>query len=153
MMKLKPGLHRRLRLLKWLIPLGLVLFVIFYELGPAHWIHERLGFDSHLLAEVIVFGTIGPGLAFLTLEMFGRWIGERETVDLQASLLASAREKEQEVRQVTDDTIQVLFATSLLITTFKAERPELPPKTMAQIEVTEQSLDEAIRRLRLKVLG
>lgn len=148
-----PGFHRRLRLLKWIIPLALVVFVIFYETGPSHWVHEHMGFDTHLVLEIVVFGTIGPFLAVLTLELLDRWIGEKETVDLQANLLANARKKEEEVREVTDDAIQILFATSLLMTTLKAERPNLPPTTVSQIEITEQSLDEVIQRLRAQVLS
>jgi signal transduction histidine kinase len=134
--------------MKWLIPLGLVLLVIAYEIGPSRWVYERLGFTHHLAVEILLFGTVGPLLAYLLLVLLGRWIEEKETADFQANLLANAKKKEREVRQISDDTIQVLFATSLLITTFKTDRSNLPPNTATQIEITEQALQEAMQRLR-----
>lgn len=152
MIHLTSGFRRNLGLMKWLIPLGLVLLVIAYEVGPSRWVYENLGFTYHLVAEIFLFGTVGPVLVFVMLELFGRWIEEKETTELQSSLLAKANEKELAVRQISHDTIQVLFATSLLITTFKANQSDLQPNTAAQIEVTEQALQEAIQRLRSQVL-
>jgi len=125
-----------------------MLLVVAYELGPARWSYESLGFTYHLLAEMALFGIAGPALAFIVLVLLGRWIDERETADLQAQLLAQANEKELEIRQLNDDMLQVLFATSLLITAFKSEQPDLQANTAAQIEVTEQALTEAMQRLR-----
>jgi hypothetical protein len=146
-------LRRRLGLIKWLIPAGLMLLVIVYELGPARWLNDGLGFSYHLLAEMVLFGTLGPALAFVLLDLLGRWVDEKETADLQAKLLAEANEKEIMVRQVSDDTLQVLFATSLLIATMKSDRFDLPSDTAAQIEATEQELQEAIDRLRSHLLS
>ena len=117
MINLKSTFRRNLRLIKWLIPLGLVLLVIVYEVGPSRWVYNGLGFTYHLVAEIFLFGTVGPLLAFLLLEMLSRWIEEKETTEVQANLLAEAKMKDREVRQLSDDTLQVLFATSLLIAT------------------------------------
>ena len=133
-------------------PPGLILLVVLYEVGPSRWVYDSFGFTYHLVAEIFLFGTVGPVLAFVLLELLGRWLEEKETAELQSDLLAKANEKELEVRQVGDDTIQVLFATSLLITTFKSEQSDLPPNTVAQIEVTEQALQESIQRLRSQLL-
>lgn len=148
MTNLTSGFRQKLGLMKWLIPFGLVFLVVAYEVGPSRWVYDSFGFTYHLAVEIILFGTVGPLLAFLILELLGRWIEEKETADFQANLLAEAKEKELEVRQVNDDTIQVLFATSLLITNFKSDRSDLSPNTVNQIEVTEQALGEAIQRLR-----
>lgn len=145
--------RRQLRIVRWLIPIGLVMLVVAYELGPSRWVYESLGFASHLLAEIFLFGTVGPLLAFVLLELLGRWLDEKETADFQASLLANANEKELKVRQLNDDTIQVLFATSLLISTIKADGSDLPRNTLVQIENTEQALDEVIQRLRSHLLS
>lgn len=145
--------RRQLGLLKWFVPVGLVLLVVAYELGPSRWIYNSLGFTYHLLVEIMLFGTVGPLLAFVILELLGRWIAERETADLQAQLLAQASEKDQQVRQVGDDTLQILFATSLLITTIKSDQSGLPTTTAAQIEITEQALGEAIQRVRSQLLN
>jgi signal transduction histidine kinase len=146
-------LRRQLGLFKWLIPAGLMLLVIVYELGPARWLNDGLGFSYHLLVEIVLFGTLGPALAFVLLDLLGRWVDEKETADLQAKLLAEANEKEIIVRQVSDDTLQVLFATSLLIATMKSDHFDLPSETAAQIEATEQELQEAIDRLRFHLLS
>ncbi len=144
--------RRKLKRLRWLIPAGLMLVVVAYELGPSRWIYEGFGFTYHLAAEIVIFGTVGPILAFIMLELLGRWKDEKETADLQAQLIAQANEKEVGVREIGDDTIQVLFATSLLLTTFKFKQSDLPAETVAQIEVTEQSLTDAIERLRSHLL-
>ena len=144
--------RRQLGLLKWLVPAGLILLVIAYEVGPSRWIYEGFGFRIHVVAEILLFGTAGPIVAFIVLELLGRWIDEKETADFQSQLLAQASEKEQVVRQTSDDTLQVLFATSLLLTTFKSERSNLPSNTAKQIETTERALNETIQRLHTQLM-
>lgn len=145
--------RRQLRILKWLIPIGLVMLVVAYELGPSRWTYQSLGFNYHLLAEIILFGTMGPLLAFVLLELLGRWIDEKETADLQTRLLAEAGDKELRVRQLNDDTLQVLFATSLLITAIESDGARLSSNTTTQIKITEQALDEVMQRLRSHLLS
>jgi len=147
MMTLTPGIRRKFRLLKWLIPLGLVLLVVVYELGPSRWVYNSLGFTYHLAIEILIFGSVGPLLAFFLLEMLGRWTEEKETAELQANLLAQAKEKELEVRQISDDTLQVLFATSLLITTIKSDQSDLSPNTATHIQITEEALRKVMQRV------
>jgi len=139
--------RRQLRLLKWLIPAALILLVIAYEIGPSRWILESFGFRVHLVTEILLFGAVGPIVAFTLLELLGRWIDEKETADFQAELLAQANEKELEVRQTSDDTLQVLFATSLLIGSLKSDQSNLPSNTAKQIEITEEALNETMQRL------
>ncbi len=151
MINLAPGIRHKLGFMKHLIPLGLVLFVIAYELGPSRWIYDSLGFNIHLLFEILTFATIGPLLAFLVLELLSRWIEEKETAETQAVLLTKAQQKEHEIRQISDDTLQVLFATSLLMTIIKS-KDTVPAHIAEQIEVTEKALDESIDRLRVHLL-
>lgn len=147
MTNLTPNIRHKLGLLKRLIPLGLVLIVIAYELGPSRWIYNSLGFTTHLIAEIILFGTVGPILAYLILELLNRWIAEKETAETQSALLSRALQKEHQIRQLSDDTLQVLFATSLLMAILKS-KDTLSPTITAQIEVTEKALDESIDKLR-----
>jgi signal transduction histidine kinase len=144
--------RQQLRVFKWLIPLGLMMLVVVYEVGPSRWIFEAYGFNFHLLIEILIFGTVGPALAFVLIELLARWIDEKETADLQARLLEQANEKELEVRQLNDETLQVLFATSLLITTIKSDQSDLPLNTAAQIKATEQALGDAMQRLRAHLM-
>jgi len=153
MANLASSFQKKIRSMKWLIPLALVLFVVAYELGPSRWVYVRLGFTYHLVIEILLFGTVGPLLAFLVLELLYRWTTEKETAEFQANLLARAKEREVEGRRINDDTLQVLFATSLLLTAFKTDGSELPSSTSAQIEVTEQMLTDAIRRVSSHLSG
>jgi len=146
------NLHHKLGLLKWLIPLGMVLLVIAYEIGLSRWVYYKLGFTYHLAAEILFFGTVGPLLAFLLIELLDRWMVEKENAELHAKLLAIAKEKELEVSKISDDTIQVLFAAGLLLTNFKSEEFEPSLIDTSQIEVTEQALQDAIQRLRSQIL-
>jgi signal transduction histidine kinase len=142
------SLRRRLKILRWLLPLSLVGLVIIYELGPARLVFERLGLQSHFVSEILFFGTIGPILAFLLIDMIGRWLDERDTSDWQAQLLAQAQEEARLSRQLNDDALQVLFAAGTLLETCKSIAAELSPEKVEAIEQTERSVNETIDRLR-----
>ena len=144
--------HYRLRRWRWLLPLGLILLVAFYEIGPARWIYGRFGFAYHIVADIIIFGTIGPTLLFLTLNFISRWLEERETSDLQAKLLAQSQQEAHHSRQLNDDAVQILFAASVLIDSLKSSHASLPPDTTEQIETMEKSLQQAIEQLRAHLL-
>ena len=142
------ALRRRLGLLKWLAPASLVFLVVVYELGLSRWIHDRLGSDSHFVGEILVYGTVGPALAFLVLHFLEQWLQERETTELQALALAQARERVRISRELSDDALQILFAASTLLATLKTAAPDLPPETAAALRETEQALSNAIQQLR-----
>jgi hypothetical protein len=151
LMRLIPPLatvRSRLRLLRWLVPVSLVILVIAYEFGPARWVYNRLGFPYHLLAEILVFATIGPIVVFLLLDFLWRWLDERDTSDYQAQLLAQVREDANRSRQLTDDSLQALFSVGTLLSICKSDCPDLPPEKIADIEATEQALNAAIQHLR-----
>lgn len=150
-MRLIPPLatfRSRLRLLRWLVPVSLAILVIAYEVGPARWIYNGLGFPYHLLAEILVFGTIGPIVVFLLLDLLWRWLDERDTSDYQSRLLAQAREDACRSRQLTDDALQALFSVGTLLSICKSDCPDLPHEKIADIETTEQALATAMQRLR-----
>ncbi|HKZ86275.1 MAG TPA: histidine kinase [Anaerolineae bacterium] len=140
--------RRRFHLLQKLIPAALVLLVVVYEIGPARWIHDVLGEDHHFVAEILMYGTVGPALAFLLLDFVGRWLDERDTAELQAQVLAHARESERISRELSDEALQTLFAASALLASLKSTLPEIPPETAATLRDTEQMLDQAIQKLR-----
>lgn len=138
--------------LTWAVPLAMVLLVVGYELGPARWIHQTLGFRYHLLTEILLFGTLGPALTFGMLQLLERWLEERDTSELQAQLLARTRAEAEGSRQLNDDALQVLFAAGMLIDTLKAANDELPPEMSAQVEETERALQDAVAQLRNHLL-
>ncbi len=150
--ELLEDVHSWLHNLKWTIPLALALLVAGYELLPAIWIHDTWGVGFHALLDMFLFGTIGPAIVYVLLNFLERWLEERETSDLQAQILQRAREDAHHSRQLNDDAVQVLFSASALIESLKANHSELPPDTLAHIEITEQALDKAIRELRAHLL-
>ena len=140
--------RRRFRLLQKLLPAALVLLVVIYEVGPARWIHHAMGEDTHFVAEILVYGTIGPVLAYLLLDFVGRWLDERDTAELQAQVLAHARESERISRDLSDEALQTLFAASALLASLKSTLPEVRTKTADALHETEEALDRAIQKLR-----
>ena len=148
-----PRLRQRVSLLKWLVPAGLMFLVAVYEFGPAQWIYAQGGLKSQIVADVLIFGTVGPVLAFIALSLLEQWFEEREISDLQSEILADARSDSERSRQLTDDAIQVLFAAAALISSLQSVQAEIPVEYVTQLRDTETALDSAIRNLRLHLLG
>lgn len=138
--------------LRWLIPGGLMLLVIAYEIGPARWLHNQFGFTYHLVAEVLLFATVGPLLAFVLLDFLWRWLDERDTSDLQAQLLAQTREQAQTGYRLSDDALQALFAAGAIIASLKPDS-ESSPELAARVEATEQQLSQTVKKLRHHLEG
>jgi|CXWL01.1.fsa_nt_gi signal transduction histidine kinase len=147
-----PTIRRRFGLLRWLLPLGLLLFVFAYEVGPSRWIHDNLGDAYHFAAEILLYGTVGPILAFILLNFIGRWLEERETSELQAQVLAQAREQARLSHKLSDDTLQALFATSVLLAALESN-PNLPPEAAVQLQEAQRALNHAIQQLQVHLLN
>lgn len=141
-----------LQRLSRLVPVSLFLLVVAYELGPARWIQTHLGSRYHHAAEIIVFGTAGPLLAFGLLYLFRRWLEERDTSDLQSRLLDRARAEAERGRELNDDALQVLFASGAMLDTLKAAHPALDEELLQEVERTESALQTAVQRLRSRLL-
>lgn len=141
------AVRRRLSLLKWVVPAAMLVLVVIFELGPARWLSDRGGFSGHLLADVALYGLLGPVLTAVSLELLGRWIEERETSELQALALMRAREQAEAGRQLTDDTLQTLFAASTLLASLEDQSAAMPTGTLDRMLVTHHELDQAISRL------
>jgi hypothetical protein len=141
------AVRRRLSLLRWLVPALMLGLVLVYELGPARWLMLAGGYQWNLAGDLALYGLLGPVLTALLLELLGRWIEERETSELQALALARAREQAQASRQLTDDTLQTLFAASAVLTALEDQAADLPPVALKQLLDTHLALDQAISRL------
>jgi hypothetical protein len=138
--------------LRWLVPATLVLLVGAYAIALAPWIYGRYGFAQFILVEILLFGTVGPLIVFILLDFLVRWLDERDTTDLQAQMLAQARQEAQKCRELSDDALQILFTAGNLIATLKATHPDLPPDRKTQIEMAEKALKQAAERLRGQLL-
>ncbi len=138
--------------LKWLIPAALLLLVVVYEAGPSRWIALGLGEPYHLFTQILVYGTVGPLLAFKLLDFLSRWLEERETTDLQAQVLARAREQAQLNQRLHDDALQALFAASALIAALESN-PALSPEALAQLREARCALQQTIQKLHTHLLS
>ena len=146
-------LRARPRLLRWLLPVAVLLLILLYQLVAAGWIHARLGYPYHIVAEILFFATLGPALAFCFARSFERWLEERDTSDWQAQLLAEVRADAARSRQLNDEALQVLFSTGLVIEALKAANLDLPPKLSRQVEATEKASRVLNRQLRRYLIG
>lgn len=144
----------RLRLgrLKWLVPAGMILIVLVFEAGPAQWLHARFGAGFHYAADAILFGTIGPLLAYAALELLERWLDERETSDHQAEVLADAQKHVEFSRQLNDTALQNLFSASLLLESLEMTHCDLPSNVADQLHQADTLLAGAIQQLRAYLL-
>jgi hypothetical protein len=142
------ALRRRLRRLQFMVPIGLLLFVALYELGPAQWIHVVAGETYDFVIEIVVFGIFGPLLAFVLLHFIDRWLEERETTEAQSQLLAQIAAHANARYQLYDDALQTLFTASLLLVSLRSKVNDLSPSAEADLHATEQAIDRAIQQLR-----
>jgi signal transduction histidine kinase len=142
------GLARRLKVARWVVPALLVVLVVGYEAGPSRWLSATYGDTYHLWAEILIYGAVGPVIAFGLLDFLGRWLAEKETAELQSRLLSRARERVQLSEQLSDRALQELFAASMQLCELEAQLPNLPPEAAERLRQICQSFDHAIRHLR-----
>jgi len=142
------SLRQRVHWLKWLLPAALLLIVVAYEIGPSRWISNGWGGLYHAVSEILIYGTIGPLLAFVLLDFWNRWLEERETSELQAQVLARARERAADHTQLSDDVLQSLFAASTLLASLE-DQPEaqLTPEAKARLHEAQLALNTSILKL------
>lgn len=145
-------LKRWIDVLQWLAPAAMVLMVIVYELGPARWIGLRVSEGYHFLAEILFYGTLGPGLTFVLLLILRRWLEERETSDLQAEIMKQAQERARESHAAIDEALQTLFAASVLLASFESKKSGLTPHDARVLRETRLAIDKKIEHLRKKLL-
>jgi signal transduction histidine kinase len=141
------GLRRRIHWLQWAAPAVMAVAVGFYVVGPGDWIYQTMGYPRHQLAEILFFGTIGPVLIFILFNLLRRWLEEKETSELQALVLAQARENARISREVTDDALQAIFAASVMLNSLESRVPDLPPEVIDQLRQTNRAMDPIMQQL------
>jgi len=145
--------RKRLHLFRWLLPLFMALLVFLYEAVPSNYMHNHFTPAQQMIADVLVYGTVGPLLVFLLLDLMERWITERETSDYQSHLISAAQEKVDESRRLSDNALQALFSAGTLISTLRASQNERSLEKAADLDATEQALDKAVTDLRNHLLA
>ena len=141
-------ISRRMHLLRWAGPLTLAAFVVFYQLVFARWIQDTFGVQAHNIAELLIYATGGPLLAFLVLDYLGRWLEERETSELQAQILAETRENLMLSRELSDDSLQTLYAVSVILTSLESILRDSSPESARMLQETEEAVEGSMNRLR-----
>lgn len=121
-------------LMRWFLPVGVLSLILIYELVAALWLHDRIGYSYHVIAEILFLAMLGPTMAFFFARLIDQWLDERDTSDWQAQLLASARANEKISRKLNDEALQAIFSAGLVIDSLKDFNPELPTELREQAE-------------------
>jgi signal transduction histidine kinase len=140
--------HAWLKVLRWVLPLALLLIVIAYETVVAPWFHDGFGEKYHYLSEIIFYGTIGPLLAFVLLDFLDRWLEEKETNDLQSRILAEVKAYAGMSHKLNDEALQTLFAVSMLLSSLESSIQRKDPDAAALLKEAEDTLGIAINEIR-----
>ena len=140
--------HAWLKVLRWVLPLALLLIVIAYETVVAPWFHDGFGEKYHYLSEIIFYGTIGPILAFVLLDFLDRWLEEKETNDLQSRILAEVKAYAGMSHKLNDEALQTLFAVSMLLSSLESSIQRKDPDAAALLKEAEDTLGIAINEIR-----
>jgi hypothetical protein len=141
-------IHKRIRFLRVAMPIIVVALVALYLFGPARWIHSSLGLEYHMLVELIFFGSLGPAVVFLLLDLLARWIEERQTSELQARFLEEARADIQRTRLQSDNALQSVFAASMQLASLRKQLPDMPQEANQALEEVNFALQRAVNPLR-----
>jgi hypothetical protein len=131
---LLPLLRAKRRLIGWFLPVAVLGLILIYELVAALWLHNRIGYSYHVVAEILFLATLGPTVAFVFARLVDHWLDERDTSDWQAQLLASTRVSLKLSRQLNDEALQAIFSAGLVIDALRDFNPELPPELREQAE-------------------
>jgi PAS domain S-box-containing protein len=77
------NLVRRIRLIRYIIPIVLIPIVIVYQLQVAVQLEEQFGHPIHYAAEIGFYSLVGPVVTWLTLIWVERRLEEKETLEKQ----------------------------------------------------------------------
>lgn len=96
--------RQRIAVLRWTLPLALVLVVVLYQLVLARWISDYFGHDIHFGAEILFYATVGPLLTYWTLKVIDRWLVEKEVAERKAS------RNEHRLASITSASADAIFS-------------------------------------------
>jgi hypothetical protein len=85
------SLARRVWLLRWTLPLAIVVLVFVYQLGFATYVHNTFSHTAHTVVEIAFYSVAGPVVTWLTLSRIGQWLGEKSVPRLSCAISPSAR--------------------------------------------------------------
>ncbi len=79
----KMPLVNRVRLLRYGLPIAIIIIVIFYQLAIARSIETWYGHNVHYTVEIAFYSVVGPLVTWLTLNWIERKMIEKETLEKQ----------------------------------------------------------------------
>jgi len=77
-------LASRIAYVRNIVPLSLLILSISYQLVVAHRVHEEFGHITHLVSEILFYGTVGPLLTYFVIRRIEAWLAEKERDEIQA---------------------------------------------------------------------
>lgn len=84
------NLQSRVKVLRWIIPIGLLILSIGYQLGPARWVYDRFHENAHFLVEILFYGFVGPTIVYLSFNLIQQWLLDKEQAE-QIARVATAK--------------------------------------------------------------
>lgn len=97
----------RVRLLRWVLPAGIVAVVFAYQLLFSTYIHDRVGHNAHTAVEIGFYSIVGPIVAWLTLNQIGRWLVEKEEVE------RTVRSHERHLASIVDASADAILSLDI----------------------------------------
>ena len=77
----RTDLQDRVKVLRWLIPIGLLILSVGYQLGPARWVQNRFNENAHFLVEILFYGFVGPTIVYLAFNQVQQWLLAKELAE------------------------------------------------------------------------
>src|SRR5512135_225829 len=78
-------LQRRVAILRWVVPIVLVVLTALYELGPGHLLQANPNDPVDL--EIFLYGVLSPLLSFWVLTLISRWLVKTDQAERQAQTI------------------------------------------------------------------
>ena len=81
--------RQRIELIRWVFPLFLVFAVVVYQLIVARWVFDQFGENTHYIAEILFYATLGPLVTYWVMTYINHGLDQKE----QAERMAHASEE------------------------------------------------------------
>jgi len=149
------------------------LVAVFYQLGPAMYVHDHYGHVAHYAIEILLYGTAGPAFVYLTLRVVRGWVLQKEkaesevyrlNAELQARveergellgrvLTAQEEERKRLARELHDELGQDLSSMALTVELAQRMAERDPRAAVRHLEQTRAMIGEATDQMYNLILG
>lgn len=101
------NLQKRVKLLQWSIPVGLLFISIIYQFGLARWVHDNYHENAHFLVEIFFYGFIGPLIVYFAFNNVLLWLSEKEQAE------KAARDIRQNLVAITEASADAIIGLTV----------------------------------------